>query len=193
MILPFPFPRHGRGRLATIRPALRGTTAQRIMQLVRELARNGLGGQEERASDFSLLPSRYSRRLNRVSSPHVSPSGGRSMSKNTKYRRYVKRKVHKSPQIIARTVARVNTSLVGLVADRFGQGVLINGTGGAARSCMECGGCDAALDRTRTGRRKPKRRRNRRLSIAPGPPGLRQIPPTPAKRQKLSRPGGDIL
>ena len=46
-----------------------------------------------------------------------------------------------------------------------GQGVLIKVTAGSARSCMECGGCDAALDRTRTGRRKPKRRHGRRTGI----------------------------
>jgi len=159
---------------ATEKFTSRGTTARRITQLVRELARNGLGGPKERVSEPRFC--RHGRIPKGLSSPHVSPSGGRSISKNTKYRRYVKRKVHKSPQIIARTGARVNTLLVGLVADRFGQGVLIKGTGGAGRSCMECGGCDAALDRTRTSRRNPKRRRSRRTPYRLAGGGLRRGP-----------------
>ena len=36
------------------------------------------------------------------------------------------------------------------------------GTGRASRSAMDCGGCDAALDRAQASRRNPKRRRSRR-------------------------------
>ena len=69
----------------------------------------------------------------------------------------------------------MNTLLVGLVADRFGQGSSSKERAGPGGAVLRCGGCDGACP----------------YCLAGG--DLRRGHPPPAKRQELSRPGGAIL